>query len=125
MNVYKTKWFTKFARQQRIPDSDLIEAIERAERGLIDADLGGGLIKLRVGRSGQGRSGGYRLIVAFRTQFRAFFVFGFAKSDQENIDHDELLTLRDVAADLLGADLKRIAKGIADNEIQEIPYEET
>ncbi len=124
MKVYKTKWFARFARQQRISDYDLVDAIERAERGLIDADLGGGLLKLRLGRPGQGRSGGYRLIIAFRTQSVAFFVFGFAKNELENIGHDELLTLRQIATDLLNAGPKRIATAIADNEIQEIRYEE-
>ena len=62
MEVFKTRWFARFARQERIADSSLREAIERAERGLIDADLGGGLIKQRVARPGRGRSGGYRVI---------------------------------------------------------------
>jgi hypothetical protein len=54
--------------------------IERAERGIIDADLGGGLIKQRVARPGQGRSGGFRMIVVYRTKERAVFIYGFAKT---------------------------------------------
>ncbi|WP_447415009.1 type II toxin-antitoxin system RelE/ParE family toxin, partial [Clostridium perfringens] len=60
MRIFKTKWVARFVRRERISDADLKEAIERAERGLIDADLGGGLIKQRVARPGQGRSGGFR-----------------------------------------------------------------
>jgi hypothetical protein len=58
LRVYKTRLFAKFARRERIADPALTEAIERAGRGLIDADLGGGVVKQRVARAGQGRSGG-------------------------------------------------------------------
>lgn len=85
MRVFKTKWVGRFTRRERITDASLLEAIERAEGGIIDADLGGGLIKQRVARSGQGRSGGYRMIVVYRTKQRAVFLYGFAKSEQENI----------------------------------------
>jgi hypothetical protein len=68
MRAFKTKWFARFARQELIADASLWEAIERAERGLIDADLGGGLIKQRVSRHGKGRSGGYRVIVCLSSQ---------------------------------------------------------
>jgi hypothetical protein len=78
----------------------LREAIERAERGTIDADLGGGLIKQRVARQGQGRSGGYRMMIAYRAKDRAVFLFGFAKNERENISTDELLFLRKVAEKL-------------------------
>lgn len=57
MRIFKTRWMARFARKWRIPDELLVEAIQRAERGLVDADLGGGVIKQRVGREGQGRSG--------------------------------------------------------------------
>ena len=43
-----------------------VAAIETAGRGLIDADLGGGLIKQRVARPGQGKRGGFRMMIAFR-----------------------------------------------------------
>jgi len=59
VQTYKTKWFARFARREEIADSSLLAAIGRAERGIIDADLGGGLIKQRVARKGRGRSGGY------------------------------------------------------------------
>src|SRR5664280_2786664 len=96
MRIFKTRWLARFARHEQITDASLIEAVARAERGLIDADLGGGLIKQRVARKGQGRSGGYRMIVAYRERDRAVFLYGFAKSDRENIDQDELLDLRQV-----------------------------
>ncbi len=124
MRAYKTKWFARFARREGIADASLLEAIERADRGLIDADLGGGLIKQRVARKGEGRSGGYRTIVAYRTQDRAFFILGFAKSERENIKPDELRTTLDIAEDWMKADAKRILRGIFEGEIQEIANDE-
>ena len=101
MQVYKTKIFARFARRERIKDDTLCEAVARAERGLIDADLGGGVIKQRLPRQGQGRSGGFRVIVFYRTAERTVFVDGFAKSDQANINEDDLRLFRDLAAEYL------------------------
>jgi putative transcriptional regulator len=120
MQVYKTKWFARFARQEGIADANLTEAIKRAEQGLIHADLGGGLIKQRVARQGKGRSGGYRTIIAYRAKGRAVFLFGFAKSDQENVDAKQLTTARKIAEKLLSADAVRIAHAIAEDELQEV-----
>lgn len=86
MRIFKTKWIARFVRRERIDDEGLKEAIARAERGIIDADLGGGLIKQRVARPGQGRSGGFRMIVAYRTEDLAFFLYGFAKNERDNIE---------------------------------------
>ena len=80
-----TKSFRRFQRKERNADAALSDAIARAERGLIDADLGSRFIKQRIGRPGQGRSGGYRTVVAFVVGNRAFFLYGFAKSDRDNI----------------------------------------
>lgn len=99
--IYKNKAFTRFARQQRISDLALCEAVERAERGLVDADLGSGVIKQRIARPGAGRSGGFRSIVLFRNADRAFFVYGFAKNERENIRDDELTAFRLLASELL------------------------
>jgi hypothetical protein len=120
MRILITKWMVRFARKQRIADSSLREAIARAERGLVDADLGGGLIKQRVARSGQGRSGGYRMIVAYREGNRAVFLYSFAKSEQENIEPDELLTLREIGAAWLAADEAMLAKSLSDGTVQEV-----
>ncbi|CAK7262404.1 MULTISPECIES: type II toxin-antitoxin system RelE/ParE family toxin [unclassified Shinella] len=89
MRVFKGSRFQKFARKENISDAMLCEAVERAERGLIDADLGAGLIKQRVARPGAGKSGGFRTLIFFRTQTRAVFAFGFAKSDIANLEDDE------------------------------------
>ncbi|MGI4800825.1 MAG: type II toxin-antitoxin system RelE/ParE family toxin [Janthinobacterium lividum] len=122
--VFKTKWLARFARRERITDGSLREAIDRAERGIVDADLGGGLIKQRVAREGRGRSGGYRMLVAWRQQGRAVFLYGFAKSEQDNISFDELASLREIAAAWLGADTNRIIAAIEANELQEVGHDE-
>jgi hypothetical protein len=124
VQVFKTKAFARFARQERISDESLCEAIRRAERGLIDADLGGGVIKQRVARPGQGRSGGYRVLAAYRAKARSVFLFGFAKSERENVDDDELETLRDIAKAWLAADAKALARALQQGLIQEVRYGE-
>ena len=124
MRVFKTKWFARFARNEGIADKSLREAIERAEQGLIDADLGGGLIKQRVARQGQGRSGGYRTIVAYRAKSRAVFLFGFAKSEQENIEPDELVFLRRLGENWLAADTAGIQEELDAGNVQEIEDDE-
>ncbi len=120
MRIYKTKWLARFARRARIADDSLREAIERAVRGTIDADLGGGIIKQRVARSGQGRSGGYRMLIAYRLRTRAVFLYAFAKNERENIDPDELLTLREIGAAWLAADAQRIARALDEGILQEV-----
>ena len=120
MKVFKTRWFARFARQEKIADDVLREAIERAEHVLVDADLGGGLIKQHVARRGQGRSGGYRVIVAYRAASKAFFLHGFAKSDQENIAEDELIALRKFGRRLLAADVETLKAMFEDGSLKEV-----
>jgi hypothetical protein len=124
MRVFKTKWFARFARQERIGDDALAEAIRRAEQGLIDADLGGGLVKQRVARAGRGRSAGYRTIVAYSVGRRAVFLLGFAKSEIENIRPDEVQSLRRVGQGWLSADAATIRAMLGDGSIQEVEYDE-
>ena len=101
MRIFKSQWITKFAKKHKISDSELIEAVERADKGVIDADLGGGVIKQRIARQGQGRSGGYRSLIFFRRGERAFFMTAFAKNDRENITNKELAELKKAAAVIL------------------------
>ncbi len=102
MRVFKNSRFHKFARKEKISDAMLCEAVERAERGQIDADLGAGLIKQRVARLGAGKSGGFRTLVFFRAETRAVFAFGFAKSDMANLDDAEEAYLKKAAKLVLG-----------------------
>jgi len=120
MRVFKTKVFARFARKERVNDRDLIEAIERAEQGLIDAALGGGLIKQRVARPGAGRSGGYRVVIALRTRERALFIHGFSKSDQANVGTKELDVLQDIARTFLSASFEMLENAVSDGKLYEI-----
>ena len=88
MRIFKNRPFARFARKAGLSDAALRAAVRDAERGLVDADLGGGVIKQRIARPGGGKSGGFRTIVLFRAGARAFFVHGFAKNDQASIQDD-------------------------------------
>jgi hypothetical protein len=87
---------------------------------MIDADLGGGVIKQRIARAGEGRSGGFRTIILFRAGSRAFFVHGFAKNEQDNIRDDELAAFKLLAARLLAFDDATLAKAIAAGVLMEV-----
>jgi len=120
VRIFKTKVFARFARNQRIRDRDLCEVVERTGEGLIDADLGGGVIKQRLARPGQGRSVGFRVLFAFRPPDRAVFIYGFAKNERANIDDKELKTLREIAAAWLAASPQNIEREVADGRLQEV-----
>ncbi|MGB3472475.1 MAG: type II toxin-antitoxin system RelE/ParE family toxin [Erythrobacter sp.] len=101
IRIYANRWFTKFAAKEKISDASLADAVHRAEAGLIDADLGSGLIKQRIARQGGGKSGGYRSILIFRSGERAIFVFAFAKSSKANLSAAELQVYRKAASIML------------------------
>jgi hypothetical protein len=124
LRVYRTKAFHRFQRKEGISNWSLCEAIDKAERGLIDADLGQGLIKQRVARPGEGRSGGYRTVVAYRDGERAVFLFGFAKSAQANLSKADESDLKTYGAMLLALDENGIDKMIAGRELTEVPCNE-
>ena len=120
MRVFKTKLFAKFARRERIGDASLLQAIERARQGLVDADLGGGILKQRVARQGQGRSGGYRTLIAYRFGDFAVFLFGFAKSELDNIDSSQLASLQEAAGYWLAADATGFERALEDGILIEV-----
>lgn len=122
MRVFKTKWFTRFARKEGITDKKLLEAVHEAELGNIDADLGGGLIKQRVARDGGGKSGGYRTFIAYRTGDKSFFLFGFAKSDKDNLDEDELNVYKNLAKAFLLHGDTGIELMLKNGKIVEVKY---
>jgi hypothetical protein len=122
MQVFLTKGMARFARREQIGPVSLREAIARAESGLIDADLGGCLIKQGVARAGKGRSGGYRTIIAFRRGGRAVFLYGFAKNERENVGLEELTELRKVGQNWLSASPQKIAEALEEQLLQEVLY---
>lgn len=120
MRLFKSSRFHKFARKEKISDAMLCEAVKRAERGLIDADLGAGLIKQRVARPGAGKSGGFRTLIFFRTQTRAVFAFGFAKSDVANLDDAEEALFKKAAKLVLGFTDAQMEAEVAANRMLEV-----
>ncbi|HWN79754.1 MAG TPA: type II toxin-antitoxin system RelE/ParE family toxin [Bradyrhizobium sp.] len=121
MRIFKTRALARFAKREAISDESLVVAIETAKRGLIDANLGGGLIKQRVARPGQGKRGGFRMLIGFRSD-RAIFLFGFAKNERENIDDQQLTTLREIVASWFAADDKKIAQALKDGLLIEVKH---
>ncbi|MFZ4762261.1 MAG: type II toxin-antitoxin system RelE/ParE family toxin [Alphaproteobacteria bacterium] len=98
MKIYKSKSFAKFTKKEGISNQKLFDTVNDAEKGIIYADYGDGVIKQRISRKGGGKSGGYRSIVLFRVGNRAFFVHGFAKKDAENITPNEIMFFKEIAS---------------------------
>lgn len=123
MRVFKTRYFARFARQESILDETLAKAIRNAESGLIAAELGGGLIKLRVARPGRGKSGGYRTLIAYSKGRLAVFLLGFAKNELENIDPKQLADLKAAATDILSQGDQAVDLQIEEGRPQEVDYD--
>ena len=120
MRVFKNAWFARFARKEKILAHLLWEAVELAERGLVDADLGGGVIKQRIARPGAGKSKGYRSIVIYTRGEKAFFVYGFAKSELGNIRHDEEEQFKKAAKFILALSDDQIRQLIENGQFEEV-----
>ena len=106
--ILKTRFFQRWALQAGVTDMALLAAVQEIEQGLIDGDLGGGVLKKRVGVSGRGKSGGARVVLATNRGDRWFFVFGFLKNQRANISPRELDALRELAHDLLALNERQI-----------------
>lgn len=123
MRVFKTKYFSRWMRKTELTDLALCKAVAEMSRGLIDADLGGSVVKKRVGLSGRGKRGGARTLVSTNKGTRWFFVFGFEKSERANISADELAALQDIAADLIGRTTSALDKAVRDGALKEICHD--
>jgi hypothetical protein len=124
VRIFRNKPFTRFAWKAGIGDSMLCETIRDAERGLIASELGGGVIKQRIARPGQGKSGGFRTLIVFRAGSRAFFVHGFAKNERGNIERNQLAALKKLASEPLGCDEDAIARAVASGTLVEVICDE-
>jgi len=120
LRVFKNAWFGRFARKERISAKSLWNAVERAQKGQIDADLGGGVIKQRIGRPGEGKSKGYRSIVIFRKGEKAFFAYGFSKSELGNIREDEKEQFKKMARHVLALTDAQLRELIANGQLEEL-----
>ncbi|MCJ8269990.1 MAG: type II toxin-antitoxin system RelE/ParE family toxin, partial [Psychrosphaera sp.] len=116
MKIFKTHWFNKWAKKESLPDNALIVAVMEIERGLVDADLGGHVVKKRIAMPGRGKRGSMRTIVAYQVKDISFFIYGFAKNKRDNISRKELQALQVLADDLLAYDDKMLKMAVKTNE---------
>ena len=110
-------------RKTELTDLALCEAVAEMAQGLLDADLGGGVVKKRVALPGRGKSGGARTLVATNKGNRWFFVFGFEKNDRANISDSELEALQDLAKDLLGRTGQQLDLAVEERSLEEICHD--
>jgi hypothetical protein len=122
VSIYKTRSFARWVKREGLADRDLCDAVVEMQKGLIDARLGGGLIKKRVARSGHGKRGGYRVILASNLGDRWVFMFGFAKNERDNVDDDELRLMKRLASAFLEMDDRMLRQALTSGEILEIHH---
>jgi len=120
VRIFKITWFARFAGKEGITDGELREAVNQLESGQADANLGGNVYKVRVARPGEGKSGGYRVIVVFRSGERTFYMYGFAKSERENISPKELRKLKKQAKSMLAMTSAQIADALKEGVLNEL-----
>ena len=102
VRVFKSTWFSRFAGKEGITHYELKEVVDQLEAGEADADLGGGVYKMRVARSGGGKSGGYRVIVFFKSGKRTFYAYGFPKANKGNINDKQLRNFKTAVKVIFG-----------------------
>ena len=120
IRVFKLRLFSRWALQEGVTDEALLTAVDEIERGLVDARLGGHLVKKRVAVGGRGKRAGARTILAYKRGDRVFFLDGFAKKDKDNVGMKELLKLKERAAQLIGYNEAEVKDNIDDGELIEV-----
>ena len=120
MRIFKSARFSRFSRKEGINDDELLDIVEQLEAGQPDADLGGGVFKMRIARPGEGKSGGYRVVVFFKSGERTFYVHGFAKSDTANISKKELVRAKRQAKTLFAMTDAQIQAALKEKVFEEI-----
>ena len=121
--VFKTRHFGRWMRKTELTDGALCAAVMEMAQGLIDADLGGGVVKKRIGLAGRGKRGGARTLIATNKGNRWFFVYGFEKNDRTNITNDELEALKEIAEQLLARTSVQLDVAVQDGSLQEICHD--
>ncbi len=121
--VFKTRQFANWMRKSELTDQALCQAVSEMVIGLVDADLGGDVLKKRVALPGRGKRGGARTLVATRRASRWFFVFGFEKNEKANVSNAELEALQWLAKQLLDLTGRQLEVSVQDGSLQEICHE--
>ena len=122
--VFKTRYFSRWFRKIELSDVALCHAVEKMGQGLIDANLGGGVVKKRLALPGRGKRGGARTLVATNKGDRWFFLFGFEKNERANITAEELESLRIITRQLLGMTSEQLDEAVRDGSLQEICHDQ-
>ncbi len=122
--VFKDYEFHRWARREGLADGSLCKAAAEIGDGLVDARLGGFLIKKRVGAAGRGKRGGYRTIVAYRQGDRLVFLYGFAKNEKDNISREEKEALRKLGDAYVAYHDAQLAKMVREGLIIEVECHE-
>jgi len=120
VRIFKNKWFNNWTRKEKISDDTLIEATNEIETGKVEANLGGFLFKKRLPKSGSGKSGGYRVLVAYKEGNRVVFLYAFAKNQRSNISEKEKAALKLVSKSILAATEKQLKTLIKKGSIWEV-----
>jgi len=120
VRIFKNTWFARFAAKGGITDGELRELVNQLETKQTDAYLGGGVYKMRLARPGEGKAGGYRVIVLFRSGYRTFYVYGFTKSDRSNISSKELQVFKEAAKEYLSMTAEHLDERIKNGQIVEL-----
>ena len=120
MRAFKIKAFAKWASGEGLDDDALASAVIEMEQGLIDARLGGQVVKKRVALPGRGKRGSTRTLIAFKQGDKAFFIYGFAKNERANVSDKELRALKLLAKELLNYTAPALAEATKAGELIEI-----
>ena len=124
IQILVTKTFARWMRKSNVTEADIVAAAQEMVQGLIDANLGGHLVKKRVALRGRGKSAGARTIVATKFEQRWVFLFGFEKNERSNIDASELKVLQELAVSLLDLDQQAIAVAITAGQLFQLQGDE-
>lgn len=125
IKIYKTRYFERWTKKERVKNTQLCDAVREIHKGLIDADLGRGLIKKRIARTGKGKRGGYRAVIALKKNERVIFLYGFPKNNRENIDKAELETYKILADYYLSASEFLLDKLTSEMKLIGVSHEES
>lgn len=123
--IFKTKLFSRWAKKAGLTNEALVGAVAEMSAGLVDVDLGGGVVKKRVAQPGQGKRGSTRTLLATNFNDRWFFVFGFEKNERVNITKKELVALKLLSGDLLALNDAQLAEALVAKKLFEVSYEQT
>jgi hypothetical protein len=121
--IFKTRYFSRWMQKVELSDALLLNAVDEMERGLIDADLGGGAFKKRIALSNRGKSGSVRTLIATNKNDRWFFVLGFEKNQRDNIDATELKALKQAAKTMLTISDEKLQLALTNQDLMEIHHE--